>query len=141
MIEARGIALSAAGRLLFEGLDLRWIVVGEHLTGPNGSGNSSLIRRLPAADPGRRNHRPGKAALADEHLALDRELPLGGRWLSGTGPGWATRWPPSISCAGRRPVQCCRPAQERACAPGAGHGDGAPLWCWTKPITVGHRGG
>jgi heme exporter protein A len=67
------------GRLLFEGLDLE-LGPGEalHVTGPNGSGKSSLIRLaagllLPAAG---RVHRKAKVALADEHLALDRELPL-----------------------------------------------------------------
>jgi heme exporter protein A len=66
------------GRLLFEGLDLT-LGPGEalHLIGPNGSGKSSLIRLaagLLRADAGRID-RAG-VALADENLALDRELPL-----------------------------------------------------------------
>ena len=66
------------GRLLFEGVSLA-LGPGEalHLTGPNGSGKSSLIRLaagLLQADAGRID-RAG-VALADENLALDRELPL-----------------------------------------------------------------
>lgn len=67
------------GRVLFEGLDLDLASGGAlHVAGPNGSGKSSLLRLaagllLPA---GGRVDRPATAALADEHLALDRELPL-----------------------------------------------------------------
>jgi heme exporter protein A len=66
------------GRLLFEELDLQ-LGPGEalHLRGPNGSGKSSLIRLaagLLHAESGRLDR--SEVALADEHLALDRELPL-----------------------------------------------------------------
>ena len=66
------------GRLLFENLDLQ-LGPGEalHLSGPNGSGKSSLIRLaagLLRAESGRIDR--SELALADEHLALDRELPL-----------------------------------------------------------------
>jgi heme exporter protein A len=73
------LALVRGGRLLFEALDLH-LDAGEalHVIGPNGSGKSSLIRLVagllrPTAG---RVERGGKVALADEHLALDRELPL-----------------------------------------------------------------
>ena len=66
------------GRLLFEGLSLA-LGPGEalHLTGPNGSGKSSLIRLaagLLRAERGRVER--SELALADDALALDRELPL-----------------------------------------------------------------
>ena len=66
------------GRLLFEGVNLA-LGPGEalHLTGPNGSGKSSLIRLaagLLRAESGRVER--GELALADDGLALDRELPL-----------------------------------------------------------------
>src|SRR3954451_7563109 len=64
--------------MLFEGLDLV-LGPGETLqvAGPNGSGKSSLIRLaggLLRADRGTVYR--GTAALADDNLALDRELPL-----------------------------------------------------------------
>jgi heme exporter protein A len=73
-----GVTLRRGGRLLFQGLDLA-VSPGEalHVTGPNGSGKSSLIRLaagLLRAEQGRVERTP--LALADEHLALDRELPL-----------------------------------------------------------------
>jgi heme exporter protein A len=72
------VSLRRGGRLLFEGLDLA-LGPGEALrvTGPNGSGKSSLIRLaagLLRAEHGRVER--GSVALADENVALDRELPL-----------------------------------------------------------------
>jgi heme exporter protein A len=72
------VTLRRGGRLLFEGLGLE-LGPGEALqvAGPNGSGKSSLIRLaagLLRAERGRVERSP--FALSDEHLALDRELPL-----------------------------------------------------------------
>lgn len=78
LLKGDGLALVRGGRLLFEDLDLE-LGHGDalHVTGRNGSGKSSLIRLVagllrPTAG---RIERAG-AALADEGLALDRELPL-----------------------------------------------------------------
>ncbi|HVU29537.1 MAG TPA: heme ABC exporter ATP-binding protein CcmA [Sphingomicrobium sp.] len=73
------VTLSRGGRQLFEDLDLS-LGAGEALQviGPNGSGKSSLIRLaagLLKADRGKVERAP--PALADDNLALDRELPLG----------------------------------------------------------------
>ena len=77
-LEVFGLVLARGGRVLIDGLDL---ALGEgealHVAGPNGAGKSSLLRAIagllrPVA--GRIVH--DGAALADEALALDRELPL-----------------------------------------------------------------
>ena len=72
------VTLRRGGRLLFEGLDLA-LGPGEalHVSGPNGSGKSSLIRLaagLLRAERGRVER--SRVTLADDKLALDRELPL-----------------------------------------------------------------
>jgi heme exporter protein A len=72
------VTLRRGGRLLFEDLDFA-LGAGEALqvSGPNGSGKSSLIRLaagLLQAERGRIERSP--AALADENIALDRDLPL-----------------------------------------------------------------
>ena len=73
-----GVTCRRGGRLLFEGMNLE-IGPGEavHLGGPNGIGKSSLIRiaaGLLRAEAG--SVKRSELALADEALALDRELPL-----------------------------------------------------------------
>ncbi len=72
------VALRRGGRLLFEDLSLELNAGGAlQVTGPNGSGKSSLIRLaagLLNADAGKIERAP--VALADDHLALDRELSL-----------------------------------------------------------------
>jgi heme exporter protein A len=78
LLRFEGVTLRRGGRLLFDALDLD-LGPGEALqiAGPNGSGKSSLIRLaagLLQAERGRVERTP--LALADDHLALDRELPL-----------------------------------------------------------------
>ena len=72
------VSLRRGGRLLFKGLDFV-LARGElfQVMGPNGSGKSSLIRLaagLLSAEHGRVER--ARLALADDHVALDRELPL-----------------------------------------------------------------
>jgi heme exporter protein A len=79
LLKGEGLALIRGGTLLFEGLELE-LKPGEalHVVGPNGSGKSSLLRLIAGLllpNAGRIERAP--AALADEGLALDRELPLG----------------------------------------------------------------
>lgn len=78
LLRFEGVTLRRGGRLLFEALDFQ-IGPGDVLqvAGPNGSGKSSLIRLaagLLGPERGRVERSP--LALADDSLALDRELPL-----------------------------------------------------------------
>lgn len=78
LLKLSNVTLKRGGRLLFEGLDLE-LGPGErlHVTGPNGSGKSSLIRLaagLLSAERGEVER--ASLALADDNVALDRELPL-----------------------------------------------------------------
>jgi heme exporter protein A len=80
LLRFESVTCSRGGRLLFETLDLA-LGPGEalQLKGPNGSGKSSLIRVAAALlrpDAGKVEAAP--LALADDNLALDRELPLEG---------------------------------------------------------------
>ena len=78
LLRFENVALRRGGRLLFEDLSLG-LEPGEalHVAGPNGSGKSSLLRLaagLLRAERGRVER--GRLALADDTLALDRELLL-----------------------------------------------------------------
>ena len=78
LLRFENVTCRRGGRLLFEDLNLQ-LGAGDalHLGGPNGSGKSSLIRLaagLLRADAG--NIERADLALADDALALDRELPL-----------------------------------------------------------------
>ena len=78
LLQGDRLALVRGGRLLFEQLDLK-LDAGDalHITGPNGSGKSSLIRLVAGLlTPNAGRIERAEAALADEGLALDRELPL-----------------------------------------------------------------
>ena len=78
-IEAKGLACRRGDRLLFRGLDLE-LRAGDGclVSGPNGTGKSSLLRLLtgllrPYAG---KIERVGSCALLDENLALDTERSL-----------------------------------------------------------------
>jgi len=78
LLKFANVTLRRGGKLLFEGLDLE-LGPGARLqvAGPNGSGKSSLIRLaagLLRAELGEVER--GTLALADDHIALDRELLL-----------------------------------------------------------------
>ena len=78
LLRFEGVTLRRGGRLLFEDLSLE-LAPGEMLqvSGPNGSGKSSLIRLAAGLlRPERGRVDRSALALADDNLALDRELPL-----------------------------------------------------------------
>jgi heme exporter protein A len=78
LLRFKDVTLRRGGRRLFEGLNVA-VEPGEALQvrGPNGSGKSSLIRLaagLLEAERGKVER--SQLSLADDHLALDGELPL-----------------------------------------------------------------
>jgi len=137
LLAGEGLALVRGGRLLFEGLDLT-LHAGDaiHIVGPNGCGKSSLIRLIagllrPVA--GRIERAP--AALADEALALDRELPLGralGLW---GGPLLAQaiaafELEPLVDV----PVRLLSTGQAKRVRLARVLASGAPLWLLDEPV-------
>jgi len=136
LLRFEGVTLRRGGRLLFQGLDLE-LGPGELLqvTGPNGSGKSSLLRLaagLLSADRGL-VERSG-AALADDHAALDRELPLG-RALQ----FWNRNIDKSLDALGLAPlagvpVRLLSSGQLKRATLARVAASGAPLWLLDEPL-------
>ena len=142
LLRFEGVALTRGGRLLFEGLDLA-IGPGEalHVTGPNGSGKSSLIRLAAGLlEPSAGRVDSCDAALADEHLALDRELPL--RRALGFWTAWQgafDRLDPAMDLLGLTPladvpVRLLSTGQKKRAALARVTASGAPLWLLDEPL-------
>lgn len=136
------VALERGGRLLFEGLDLDLQPgAGLHLVGPNGSGKSSLIR-LAAGLLRARSGRIERAdlALADDALALDRELPLGRALLFWAGlRGRSAEVGDAMHALGLAsladvPVRLLSTGQARRASLARVAASGAPLWLLDEPL-------
>ena len=141
LIAFEDVACLRGGRLLFERLDLA-IAPGEavHVTGPNGTGKSSLLRlaaRLLAPAAGR-IERTATLALADEALALDRE-----RTLSEALGWWARRdggdLPAALEAFGLTdlapvPVRLLSTGQARRARLARVAASGARLWLLDEPL-------
>jgi heme exporter protein A len=106
-----------------------------HLTGPNGSGKSSLIRLaagLLHAENGRIDR--SDIALADEHLALDRELTLR-RALN----FWGGRIDATLDSLGLTmladvPVRLLSTGQAKRATLARVAASAAPLWLLDEPL-------
>jgi heme exporter protein A len=130
------VALRRGGRLLFENLNLA-LAPGEaiQVTGPNGSGKSSLIRLaagLLRADKGH-VERSG-LALADDNLALDRELPL-----RRAVQFWEADVDEALGAAGIEhladvPVRLLSSGQAKRATLARVFASGAPLWLLDEPL-------
>ena len=130
------VALVRCGRLLFEGLDLN-LTPGDglHLSGPNGSGKTSLIRLIAGLlQPSAGSIRRAAVAVADEHAALDRELPLrkalafwGGRKLDAAMTAFGLDELVPVPCRFLSAGQLKRAALVRVMA------SDAPLWLLDEP--------
>ena len=137
LVDGRGLALVRGGRLLFEELDVA-LGAGEglHLTGPNGCGKSSLIRLIagllaPAAGMIVR----ARAALADDNLALDRELPLGRALALWRGPCIAEAMAAfDLQSLADIPVRMLSTGQARRARLARVMASGAPLWLLDEPL-------
>lgn len=136
LLRFKDVALRRGGRLLFEGMDLA-LAPGEmlHVTGPNGSGKSSLIRLaagLLQAERGTIERAP--LSLADDHLALDRELPLR-RALR----FWSDRIDEAMDALGladlgRAPVRLLSSGQAKRAALARVAASATPLWLLDEPL-------
>ena len=132
------IALRRGGRLLFDGLTLE-LAAGEALriAGPNGSGKSSMIRLaagLLRAERGRVQRSP--LALADDSLALDRELPLG-RSLAFWGEA-PEEWLEKIGIRqlSEIPVRLLSSGQQKKAALARVFASKTPLWLLDEPLNA-----
>ena len=137
LVDGRGLALVRGGRLLFEGLDLALSPgQGLHLTGPNGSGKSSLIRLIAGLlTPGAGTIDRAEAALADDQLALDRELPLGKALAFWRGPRLGEAIAAfDLDRLADVPVRMLSTGQGRRARLARVMASGAPLWLLDEPL-------
>ncbi|WP_310468352.1 heme ABC exporter ATP-binding protein CcmA [Sphingomonas sp.] len=144
LLRFAGVALDRGGRRLFDGLDLA-LEPGDalHVVGPNGSGKSSLLRLAagllqPAAGYVER----AKRALADEHPALDRELPLK-RALAFWAPANLDSAIDAFGLAALAhvPVRLLSAGQLRRAGLARVAASGAPLWLLDEPLNALDRDG
>ena len=132
------VSLRRGGRLLFEGLDLA-LGPGEALqvTGPNGSGKSSLIRLaagLLRAESGRVER--SDSALADDNLALDRELPLWRALAFWGGSADQAMIAAGIAHLAAVPVRLLSSGQAKRAALARVAASGAALWLLDEPLNA-----
>lgn len=139
LLRFEGVACRRGGRHLFDDLDLQ-LGRGEalHLSGPNGSGKSSLIRLaagLLRPDAGR-IERSG-LALADEALALDRELPLRRAlafWCDDSARLFSAMDAFDLTRLAHVPVRLLSTGQAKRAALARVAASGAPLWLLDEPL-------
>lgn len=138
MLRFEAVALQRGGRLLFQDLDLA-LAPGEaiQVTGANGSGKSSLLRLaagLLAPQRGRVHRSP--LALADDQLALDREVPLQralGFWTDAIAAPMAAL---GIAHLAAVPVRLLSSGQSKRAALARVAASGAPLWLLDEPLNA-----
>ncbi len=144
LLHGEGLALVRGGRLLFEGLDLH-LNSGEalHIIGPNGSGKSSLIRLVAGLlRPNAGKLERTEAALADEGLALDRELPLARALAFWKGPRLADAMTAfGLDQLAHVPVRLLSTGQAKRARLARVMASGAPLWLLDEPLNGLDRSG
>jgi heme exporter protein A len=138
LLRFEGVVLRRGGRVLFEDLDLV-LHAGEamQVAGPNGSGKSSLIRLaagLLRAERGKVER--SLLALANDMLALDRELPL--RRALGF---WSGAPDEAMDALGLRhladvPVRLLSSGQQKRATLARVAASNAPLWLLDEPLNA-----
>ena len=124
------------GRLLFEAFNLK-LGPGEaiHLTGPNGSGKSSLIRLAAGLlRPEQGQIERSDLALADDGLALDRELPLGRALAFWSHDASAAMDALDLTRLAHVPVRLLSTGQAKRATLARVAASGAPLWLLDEPL-------
>lgn len=137
------VSLRRGGRLLFEDVDFA-LAAGEALQvrGQNGSGKSSLIRLaagLLREERGRVERSP--LALADDQVALDRELPLRRAlrfWARDVDPAMETL---GIGRLADVPVRLLSSGQAKRATLARVAASGASLWLLDEPLNALDGGG
>ncbi|WP_037498241.1 heme ABC exporter ATP-binding protein CcmA [Sphingomonas jaspsi] len=144
LLDGQRLALVRGGRLLFDGLGLA-LAPGEalHVTGPNGTGKSSLIRLVAGLlTPSAGRLERADAALADEGLALDRELPLSRALSFWAGPKLGEAMTGlGIDHLADVPVRLLSTGQRKRAVLARVMASGAPLWLLDEPLNGLDRDG
>lgn len=137
LVEAEALALIRGGRQLFEGLHFH-LDGGEalRLVGPNGSGKSSLIRLIAGLLRPTAGHIDrAEAALADDQLALDRELPLARALTFWNGPRLAEAMAAfALGPLAQVPVRLLSTGQAKRARLARVMASDAPLWLLDEPL-------
>ena len=132
------VALRRGGRLLFEGLDLA-LHPGDavHVAGPNGSGKSSLIRLAAGLLRAERGHvERSRLVMADDALALDRELPLRRALDFWGGDVEQAMEALGLSYLEHVPVRLLSSGQQKRATLARVVASGAPLWLLDEPLNA-----